>query len=266
MLSYRHGFHAGNFADLLKHIVLCQLLDYLKQKPAAIRYIDTHAGAGLYDLADKKAQRTGEFHRGLGAVDLQTLPDSVNSYRALVTPFVDQNRYPGSPLIAARLLRPQDDLWLYELHNTDYPELKQLMSADRRVRVFHEDGFNSLKALLPVKNARALILMDPSYELQSDYNRVVQALQEACARMPHAVCAVWYPCVDAQATQYLLRHLKSLAGDKFWQYELGSGSAEAAEGMQRCGMAVINPPWNLAATAEPVLAGIEAQLAGAVKS
>ena len=263
MLSYRHGFHAGNFADLFKHLVLCQLLDYLKQKPAPIRYIDTHAGAGIYDLADKKAQRTGEYLRGLGAVNLQALPDAASSYRDLVTAFVKQHQYPGSPLLAAKLLRPQDDLWLYELHNTDYPELKQLMSRDRRAMVIHEDGFNSLKALLPVKNARALILMDPSYELQTDYNRVVQALQEAHGRMPHGVFALWYPCVDDQAVEYLLRHLRALAGDKIWQRELASG---AAEGMRRCGMLVINPPWNLAATLEPILAGIESQLAGASKT
>ena len=257
MLSYRHAFHAGSFADLLKHLVLCQIIDYLKKKPSPIRYIDTHAGAGLYNITADKSKLTGEFARGVGALDLQSLPQGINLFREVVTPFLKQGQYPGSPLIAANMLREQDELRLFELHNTDFPILQDLFAGDRRVRVMHEDGFSALKALLPVRNARALVLIDPSYELQQEYNLVVDTLQEGYARMPHAVFALWYPVVDEQAVSYLLRHIKSLAQDDLWQYELDIGGTT---GMSRCGVIVINPPWNLGAELEPLLKILGQQL------
>lgn len=257
MLSYRHAFHAGSFADLLKHLVLCQIIDYLKKKPSPIRYIDTHAGAGLYDITADKSTLTGEFARGAGALDYQGLPESISLFREIVTPYLKKGQYPGSPLIAANLLREQDELRLFELHNTDFPLLQDLFAGDRRVRVMHEDGFLALKALLPVKNARALVLIDPSYELQQDYNQVVNTLQEGYARMPHGVFALWYPVIDTQGVSYLLRHVKALTKNALWQYELDIGSTS---GMSRCGMIVLNPPWNLGAELDPLLAALERQL------
>lgn len=261
MLSYRHAFHAGNFADLLKHLTLVQLLEYLKLKPAPIRYIDTHAGSGLYDLTDAMSVRTGEFNRGVGTVDFSVLPASVKTYASLIAPYLARRQYPGSPLIAAKLLRPQDELRLFELHNTDYPALERLMVKDRRARVYHQDGYESLKALLPVQRARALVFMDPSYELQQEYKQVVETLRDGYARMPHAMFALWYPVVDSKAVSYLVRQISTLAGEKLWHRELQGVVPESGTGMTASGMLVINPPWNLDTTLGPLLTAVSAQFA-----
>lgn len=257
MFSYRHAYHAGNFADLLKHLVLCHLLAYLKRKPSPIRYIDTHAGAGCYDLQAAASRQTGEFNRGVGLMNPLELPASYGIFHQAIAPFLAQRQYPGSPLIAARLLREQDELRLYELHNTDFPALSALFRGDRRVRVFHESGYHALKSQLPVRNARALVLMDPPYELQSEYNDVVAGLEEGYRRMPHAVFALWYPVLDQSALSYLMRHLRALAGADLWQVELDNGDQR---GMHRCGMLVINPPFGLPAQLAPLLEAIRLRL------
>jgi 23S rRNA (adenine2030-N6)-methyltransferase len=210
MLSYRHGFHAGNFADLLKHLVLVQIIEYLKLKPAPIRYIDTHAGAGLYDLNSAMSQKTGEFQQGIGALELSCLPQETRVFGALLQPFLARRQYPGSPLIAATLLREQDELRLYERHPADFPRLADLLARDSRVRVFDTDGFAAVKSQLPVQRARALVLMDPSYERAEEYRLVTEAASEALRRMPHAVLAVWYPIVEPPHLEPMLKRLRGL--------------------------------------------------------
>jgi len=262
MLSYRHGFHAGNFADVLKHLVLVLTLEYLKTKPAPIRYIDTHAGAGLYDLAGDMSRKTQEAVSGVRALDLQGLPAVAIAFGRLVQPFLARDQYPGSPLIAARLLRSQDELRLYELHSTDFPLLSRLFSGDRRVRVFNEDGYGAMKSQLPAQTARALVLIDPSYELDADYRTVVDAVREGMRRMSNAVCLVWYPVVEPRYLEPMLKRLATLGGDRILRAELRLLREAGAPGMKAAGMFVINPPWVLAGQLRETLVPISRHLRG----
>ena len=258
MLSYRHGFHAGNYADLLKHLTLALIIEYLKQKPAPIRYIDTHAGAGRYDITSAMATRTGEFKAGAGAIDWASLPAGAQPLHQIVQSTLAEGRYPGSPLIAAGLLRPRDELRLYELHTSEYPVLQKLFARDRRVRVFPENGFGAMKTQLPMKQGRALVLMDPSYERRQDYTDVAEALAEGLRRMSTAVVALWYPIVDPKSTERLIKQVTRLAPGDSLRAELhlnGSGP-----GMRACGMLVLNAPWTLAAELTQILEPMALQL------
>ncbi len=262
MLSYRHGFHAGNFADVLKHLVLVQIIEYLKTKPSAIRYIDTHAGAGVYKLGGEMSQKTGEFRYGAGALDLSSLPPAAMGYGNFVGEYLPKNRYPGSPLIAADLLRDQDELRLHEIHSTDYLQLAALFKKDRRVRVFNADGFTAMKSQLPVQNARALILIDPSYELDADYFKVADAVKEGVQRMPNAVFVVWYPVVAARPLQPMLKKLARLGGERSLKIELRLEKGVSTKRMQASGVLVINGPWTLPDTMNDALQVIATQVGG----
>lgn len=260
MLSYRHAFHAGNYADVLKHLVLCKTIDYLLQKPSPIFYIDTHAGAGQYALHSKLATKTAEYKSGIGAVNFSKLPESIGSYRDIVQPIYKAGYYPGSPLIADQLLREQDKLRLYEMHSTDFPLLKQLFGKDRRVIVNDTDGFHSLKALLPVKNARAVVLIDPSYEIKTDYQLVVEAIQTAHKRMPTAHIMIWYPVVDRKRIDKFIKSVCDTGIRNICQFELGMEADTNDYGMTGSGMIVINPPWVLADQMRELLPEIAKQL------
>ncbi|MFM1897070.1 MAG: hypothetical protein RLZZ385_2144 [Pseudomonadota bacterium] len=262
MLSYRHGFHAGNFADLLKHFTLALCIDYLKQKPAPVRYIDTHAGAGQYNIKSPMAAKTGEFRSGAGALDWAALPAQAQSLREVVQSCLDTGHYPGSPLIAARLLRNRDELRLFELHTTEYPLLQKLFARDRRVRVFTDDGFAAMKSQLPVKSARALVLLDPSYERREDYSDLVSAVTEGLKRMSNALLIIWYPIVDSRATERMLKQITRLTPEPLLaEFELN----QPGPGMRACGVAVLNPPWTLAADLTAVLTPIAGQLDGKLR-
>lgn len=245
MLSYRHEYHAGNVGDLLKHSVLTLVIEYLKQKPAPIRYIDTHAGAGRYSTRSPKAEQTGEYNVAIGAIDRDKFPVQLRAYESVLSPFTMQHQYPGSPLIAAKLLRAQDELRLYELHSTDFPVLEELFARDRRAQVAQSDGYASVKALLPVQNSRALVLIDPSYETQADYAAVTQCVEEGYSRMPNAVFIIWYPVVGNPALDVMLKKLTRIVQNKLWCFELSATNA-GATGMTANGVLVINPPWTLA--------------------
>jgi 23S rRNA (adenine2030-N6)-methyltransferase len=262
MLSYRHGFHAGNFADVLKHLLLVQVIDYLKTKPAPIRYIDTHSGAGLYELRNRMSQKTEEYRLGVGAIELSALPQSARAWGTLIGSYLAENRYPGSPLIAAELLRPQDELRLFEMHPAEYEQLATLFKRDRRVRIFHSDGYAAVKSQLPVQNARALVLIDPSYELDADYYRVAEAVKEGLRRMPNAVFAVWYPVVAPKLLQPMLRKLENLGEKRGLKIELHLENEEVLKGMRATGMLVINGPWTLADTMSDSLRVIAEQMSG----
>lgn len=244
MLSYRHEFHAGNTGDLIKHVTLTRVIAYLKQKPAPIRYIDSHAGPGLYAVDSEIARKTGEFARGVGSLHLNTLPELLHEFGEFQQAWLARRQYAGSPLLAAGLLRAQDELRLYELHSTEFPRLKELFTGDRRVRVFNESGYGSLAAQLPVQNARALALIDPSYELKTDYEQVVACVQKGYARMPNAVFAIWYPVIGNPALAVMLKKLTGLAEKNVWRFEL-TAAESGASGMTATGMLLINPPWTL---------------------
>ncbi len=249
MLSYRHEFHAGSAADLLKHTVLALVIEYLKLKPAPVRYIDTHAGAGIYAINSVPSKKTGEFNRGVGSLPLddliKDLPAPLAAYISLVKSFVTRHEYPGSPMIAARLLRAEDELRLFELHSTEYPRLRNLFSRERRVKVENADGYKSTTALLPVNHARAIVLIDPSYELKSDYESVVETVRQGYERMPNAIFMVWYPVVNNPLLPKMIRQLTAIPSGKVWRYELTLTQKPTQSGMTATGMLVINPPWTL---------------------
>ncbi|MHA7879414.1 MAG: 23S rRNA (adenine(2030)-N(6))-methyltransferase RlmJ [Saccharospirillum sp.] len=248
MLSYRHAYHAGNHADLLKHLVLVYCLDYLTRKPAPLCYIDTHSGAGLYPLDSAAARKTGEAAAGIGRLQSRSFDNPLlNRYLALVAAARGTEAggtcYPGSPWLAAQCLRPQDRLVLTELHSTDFPLLQRAFRQDRRVRVAKQDGFERLLSELPVAERRAFVLIDPSYEVKADYEQVLKVVSDALRKMPTAVIAVWLPVVDRRRTQRLEQGLCRLG--RSLVAELGVSADSEGRGMTASSMVVLNPPWGL---------------------
>ncbi|WP_340620165.1 23S rRNA (adenine(2030)-N(6))-methyltransferase RlmJ [Xenorhabdus siamensis] len=249
MLSYRHSFHAGNHADVLKHIVQSLIIESLKTKEKPFLYLDTHAGAGRYQLSGEHAERTGEYLEGIARIwQRGDIPDELNAYMRAVKA-LNQNGvlcyYPGSPLIARHLLRENDELNLSELHSSDFPLLRSEFSRDRRARVLREDGYQQLKSKLPPKTRRGLVLIDPSYELKSDYQNVVKGILEGHKRFATGTYALWYPVVLRQQIKRLVKELEATGIRKILQIELGVRPDSDQRGMTASGMIVINPPWKL---------------------
>lgn len=257
MLSYRHGFHAGNFADVLKHSLITLVINALKQKDKPFVYIDTHAGAGKYSFKSEFAQKTGEYQQGVGRVwGSQTLPAELKDYLAAVRAENTGRqlvRYPGSPQLVRRLVRPQDRLILSELHGTDIEALQQLFAGDKQVSVAKEDGLQRLDKKLPPIQKRGLILIDPSYEVKADYNKVVDALQSAHKRFATGIYGLWYPVIDRGVTERMLQRLRDTGIPKQLRIEHCIAEDGAVRGMTGSGMLFINPPWQLASQAEALL-------------
>ncbi len=264
MLSYRHSFHAGNAADLLKHLVLIELLQYLQRKDAAVEYIDTHAGAGLYQLDSDESQKTGEYHSGYGAIQECDWPE-LETYKSLVARFNQrkQLRYPGSPLLALELLRPQDRAWLFELHPKDHQRLLLSCKNYSKVRIENSDGLKGLISLLPPASRRALVLIDPSYEVKSDYRAVVDTLQQAQRRFATGTYALWYPVVQRRQIEQLEKDLLKTGIRNIQRFELGWAPDSTEYGMTASGMIVINPTWGLMDKMQDLLPKLAHQLAGA---
>ncbi|HPE59960.1 MAG: 23S rRNA (adenine(2030)-N(6))-methyltransferase RlmJ [Thiothrix sp.] len=264
MLSYRHSFHAGNPADVLKHLVLQRCLIYLTRKDKPLCYIDTHAGAGAYRLDGPQARKTGEYRQGIGSLwEQQNLPPLLQEYRALIQAFNPEPEllsYPGSPWIAAQLLRPQDRLFLHELHATDAPRLQQLFTTDKRVQVQASDGFQGCLGHLPPIQRRGLVLIDPSYEVKRDYDTVVEVLNKAVRRFATGVYALWYPVVERERIRRLEKKLRNSGIPGIQLFELGLSADGATSGMTASGMVVINPPYTLKAEMESVLPWLARQL------
>ena len=216
MLSYRHAFHAGNHADVLKHFVLVQIARYLGQKDAPFWIVDTHAGAGCYDLTGDHAQKLGEYRDGIGRLwERKDLPPALADYVDLVrrcNSGAQLRRYPGSPWLAAQCLREEDRLRLFEMHPSDLKLLQaNFKEGGRRISVTAGDGFAGLKALLPPPPRRALVLTDPSYETRNDYLNVVKAMEDGLKRFATGTYAVWYPCLARTESRQLPEKLKALA-------------------------------------------------------
>lgn len=266
MLAYRHAFHAGNHADVLKHTVLLQLLQHLQQKEKGLRIVDTHAGAGLYALDGPEAQKKGEFHQGIGRLwDAPAAPAAVAGYlqqvRAL-NPDGRLRRYPGSPWLAQAALRPQDQLCLFELHPAEQRALQALLGGRRRIELRTQDGFAGLKALLPPPTRRALVLIDPSYEGHGDYGRVLQTVAEGLRRFAQGVFMVWYPIVRKAGAAALLQGLKALARQGWLHAWLSVQPTDAQGfGLAGSGVLVINPPHTLHARLQDALPWLQQQLA-----
>ncbi|MCO6552198.1 MAG: 23S rRNA (adenine(2030)-N(6))-methyltransferase RlmJ [Gilliamella sp.] len=249
MLSYRHSYHAGNHADILKHIVLTLCIESLKEKEKPFLYLDTHSGAGRYLLRSEHAEKTGEYLSGINLLWQQSnIPELLNTYISVLrryNPFEEIKYYPGSPLIAKQLLREQDKLNLTELHPTDYPLLKQEFSKDKRTKVLREDGFSQLKSKLPPLSRRGIILIDPSYEIKDDYQKIPAALFEAYKRFATGVYLIWYPVVSRTQTQKMIDNIINLGIKRISQFELAIKPDNNQKGMTASGMIVINPPWKL---------------------
>ncbi|MFP5418090.1 MAG: 23S rRNA (adenine(2030)-N(6))-methyltransferase RlmJ [Gammaproteobacteria bacterium] len=264
MLSYRHAFHAGNHADVLKHFLLVQLSHYLGQKDTPYWIIDTHAGAGLYELGTGYATRLKEYEDGIGKLwTRQDIPAALAAYVDLVrscnsdaTRSLDTLRfYPGSPWLALQTLRPQDRLRLYELHSSDSKILQDnFKDQGRRVSIATSSGYDALKALLPPPPRRALVLIDPPYETRDDYTNVIHALNEGLTRFPTGTYAIWYPQLARPESRQLPDKLKRLPV-KNWLHAALTVHAPAPDGfgMHGSGMFIINPPWTLHKTLESIL-------------
>lgn len=289
MLAYRHAFHAGNHADVLKHIVWVRLLRHLNLKEKGYRVVDTHAGAGRYALGSAEAQKKGEYRDGIGRLwSRDDLPPPAADYVQLVrrlNPGGALAAYPGSPLIAAWLMRPQDELRLFERHPADHAALAGLFAPARRspapgrpdgpaatsgapdrpphravVRL--EDGFAALKGQLPPPTRRALVLVDPSYEGRADYPRVVEAVRDALERFAQAVVMVWAPLVVKPGATPMLRDLRALARGRWLQATLTVQPPDAAGfGLLGSSVFVINPPFTLVDELRQLLPWLAAALA-----
>ena len=251
MLAYRHAFHAGNHADVLKHMVYTMVLRHMNAKDKPYRVVDTHAGAGGYSLEGRYAQKKGEFEAGIARLwQRADLPTELADYIALVRSFNPQGRleqYPGSPAFASMLLRPQDQLRAFELHPTDHRILASYLAAQPvRSEVYDVDGFDGLKGQVPPSSRRSVVLMDPSYEGQRDYLRVVASLREAVERFADGVYMVWYPQVTKLEAARLPKRLEALA-PKGWLHARLTVQQPDMQGfgLAGSGVFIFNPPHTL---------------------
>jgi 23S rRNA (adenine2030-N6)-methyltransferase len=268
-LSYRHAFHAGNHADVLKHIVQIQLLQYMNQKDTPYMYIDTHAGAGVYALDGGYASKNAEYETGISRLwDRKDLPSAVAEYVALIkgmNPSGKMRYYPGSPYVADKIMREADRLRLFELHPSEVRILdenfrkieahaaeqgQRTTTRGKRILVARGDGFTALKALLPPPSRRGIVLIDPPYEDKADYKRVKDTLQEALGRFPTGTYAVWYPFLQRMESRQMPDKLKRLPSNGWLDVTLSvSAPSPDGFGLRSSGMFIINPPWTL----EPLL-------------
>ncbi|QCU89838.1 23S rRNA (adenine(2030)-N(6))-methyltransferase RlmJ [Thiomicrorhabdus sediminis] len=272
MLSYLHSFHAGNFADVLKHSISAYILDYLTSKPKPMFYLDTHSGVGAFSLFASEAQKNKEYQNGIGKLwhlsqdrnAFEQAPELVQQYLELIQQFNNSDElshYPGSPWFAQHLLREHDRLNLFELHPREFKTLSQNFANDRRIKVFQKDGFHGCNSQLPPKERRGYILMDPPYEVKTDYQTALDAFIKAHKKFSTGTYALWYPVVNRKQIDLLEQQFKDSGVKNIQLFELGIGKDED-KGMNSSGMIVINPPWTLMKAAQQALPWLSTQLAG----
>lgn len=259
-MNYRHAFHAGNFADVVKHVVLARILFHLAKKDAPFRVIDTHAGIGLYDLAGDEAERTGEWRGGIGRIRDAVLPPEI---RELLAPYFETleavrglhgpSAYPGSPLIAQHLSRAQDRLIFIEKHPKDVIALEEAVGRDVRAKVIALDGWTALNAYVPPKERRGLVLVDPPFEEKGEFGRMAEALARAHRKWPTGVYALWYPLKNPVETRGFLRALKETGIPKMLRVELTVRRETEGGPLAGTGMIIVNPPWTLADEMDRIL-------------
>ena len=250
-MNYRHAYHAGNFADVLKHTVLLALIESMQAKPTPFCYIDTHAGSGDYLLDGFEARKTGEYKDGITRLHpAEKVPPLLQRWRASILGGEGNEQglkhYPGSPLQVARLLRPGDSAQLCELHTEEASKLRDLFRGNPQVHVHQRDGYEALKALLPPKEKRGLVLIDPPYEAQeAEYKLIEKALKEALLRWPTGVYAVWYPIKLRSQVQPFLRGLQHGIARRVLRAELLVHPDDSPLRLNGSGMVILNAPWNL---------------------
>ena len=274
-MNYRHAFHAGNFADVLKHAVLVRMLVHLRRKPAAFRVLDTHAGAGLYDLGGPEADRSGEWRGGIGRLFSAPIGEGASAllapYLAAVAALNPAGKltvYPGSPALVRAFLRAQDRLIACELEPNAATTLERYLDGDRRSKALAIDGWTALNAYLPPKERRGLVLVDPPFEDAGDLPRLARALEAAHRKWASGTYLAWYPVKERAAPDALARQLRRSGIAKILRAELGIAappSARAASEPGRldiCGLVVVNPPWTLAGELQTMLPALASALSG----
>ena len=256
-MNYRHAFHAGNFADVHKHIVLTRILEYLRQKPAAFRVIDTHAGAGRYDLLGPQAARSGEWRDGIGRLFAMARSDAAgtDSMQALIAPYLNiiaalnpggkLRLYPGSPLIVKALLRRQDRLIACELKPDAAASLKAVLHGDARGKALAIDGWVALFANIPPKERRGLVVIDPPYEESVEFARLSETLAQAHRKWPSGLYLLWYPIKAREAPDALARRLRRLDVPKILRCEISIAPPRANGALAGSGLVIVNPPFPL---------------------
>jgi 23S rRNA (adenine2030-N6)-methyltransferase len=274
-MNYQHGFHAGNFADVHKHVVLTRILDYLRQKPAAFRVVDTHAGAGRYDLFGPQATRSGEWRDGIGRLygKLHSGAGKTDAAHALLAPYLEAvaalnpggtlRAYPGSPLIVKALLRRQDRLIACELEPNAAAALKAALRRDARAKALAIDGWIALFANIPPKERRGLILIDPPYEESVDFARLTDALAQAHRKWPGGIYVLWYPIKAREAPDALARRLRRLDVPKILRCELSIAPPRPDAALTGSGLIIVNPPFALERELGVLLAVLSRSLAAA---
>ncbi|CUB05732.1 23S rRNA (adenine(2030)-N(6))-methyltransferase RlmJ [Marinomonas fungiae] len=257
MLSYRHIYHAGNHADILKHLVASQICRHLTKKEAPFFYLDTHAGIGLYELDSDQAQLNQEYDTGISLLmERNDLPEPLEAFVEIVkelNPDGKLNVYPGSPMVVNHYLRQKDKMHLCELHPNDYPLLASLFPKKRVANVVKDDGFLAVKAMLPPPQKRGFVLMDPPYEVKNDYKTVVKALAEGYTRFSQGSYAIWYPVLNRRQADDLINAVAATKIRNTLLLELNIRGTETKRGMAGSGMIVVNPPWTLEKEAQEFL-------------
>jgi 23S rRNA (adenine2030-N6)-methyltransferase len=252
-MNYRHAFHAGNFADVLKHVVLMMLVEHLKKKSAPFLFLDTHAGRGLYDLSESQAQRSGEYKAGIGRlldIPAASLPPEVAAYVQLVRDSAGKGHsaitaYPGSPLIVARMRRPNDRMVLIEKLPKEADALRDALGRPRLTSILDGDGYAALKGQLPPRENRGLVLIDPPYESDLEFDNVLAGLEIAHERWPTGMYCIWYPLTDRAGPVRFHRNLERSGIRKVLDVSLRVLPDDAQVGMGGAGLVIVNPPWQL---------------------
>jgi 23S rRNA (adenine2030-N6)-methyltransferase len=268
-MNYRHAFHAGSFADVLKHTVLVRILLHLRAKPAPFRVIDTHAGAGRYDLAGAEAGRSPEWREGIGRLVSATVGERA---RALLAPYLDAvaalngtgklTTYPGSPALVRAFLRPQDRLVACELEPNAAAALKRYLGRDPRAKAVAIDGWTALNAYVPPKERRGLVLIDPPFEDTSEFARLAHGLEAAHRKWAGGSYLLWYPIKEREGPDALARRLRRSGLTKILRVEFSLAAPREVGRLAACGLIAVNPPWTLAGELEILLPELAAVLGG----
>lgn len=249
MLSYQHGYHAGNFADVFKHVALTRLIKYLTIKDKPLFYLETHSGKGVYDLRDKQSIKTGEYKQGIDLIwsDRKKLPIVFKDYIQAITQLNNNKgelrHYPGSPYLAINGLRSQDRAICCELHPAEFDALELMPHSFKKLHLSNTDGIASLKALLPPPEKRGLVFIDPSFELKDEYKEIPAAIKQAHSHFSNGVFCLWYPIVDRKSTERLVRGMQDINAKNSLRVEFNLTMARV-DGMSGCGLWIINPPYS----------------------
>lgn len=266
-MNYRHAYHAGNFADVIKHSLFTRILAYLKQKDKPFRVIDTHAGIGLYDLRGEAANKTTEAEFGIERLsspfsqDIEQLLQPYRNVLASIRTRYGETTYPGSPAITRELLRPQDRAIFVELHEEDHALLSERFNQVTNTKVLHMDGWTALQALIPPKEKRGIVLIDPPFEQPDELTRLIQCCTKASEKWPTGIYAAWYPVKNPQKIDNAWRTLKSSCSRPLLRAEVLIKRPSDVSQLNGCGLFIINPPWTLAQEAEQLLPALTERLA-----